>query len=351
MKTKSRDVKYCDVREDIIKSANLLEDLDYSRVCMLYEYITERYKIHLRKDIMNLEPPYTKDDILLNYKFTNVRREHDRTTRWLIENISHNDIISYVDKIYKTIIFRLFNRIETAELLHLDDEDFFVPEIYSDRQFDWLDKCRNQISKVDPNYRFFTNAYKTGGTTVGLRVLYPKEKVKFMRPLLLVNDLIKDNFAVKLSTCENQKQVFNLLQSIKGVGSFIAYQIYVDLTYIEDFPFSENEFVVAGPGCKYGIELLFRNRGKSVLKEMTHEEVLFWIRDNMKSIFDYGDLTYDPEELFSDLPEYDRYINIMSLENIFCEFQKYVRATSPNMSNPRNRYKPYKHEDPFKKGE
>lgn len=172
-----------------------------------------------------------------------------------------------------------------------------------------------------------------------------------MRPLLLVDDLIKRDFATELTQCEDQKQAFNLLQSIRGIGNFIAYQIFVDLTYIKDFPFSENEFTVAGPGCQYGLELLFKDRGKDVFnKIMTYEEVLFWIRDNIQDLFEYyGYYEYNPVKLFFDLPMYDRYINIMSLENIFCEFQKYIRAMSPNMSNPRNRYRPYEHENPFRK--
>lgn len=345
MKNKLRDVKYCGVRKDIIE--NEIPYLIPERVSMLYDFITERYKVHLRKDVLKLDPPYTENEALKNYKFTNVRREHDRTTRWLINHISNNDNISYIDKIYKSILFRIYNRIETAELLNLDDEDFFTPEIYQDHSVSWVDKCRKQIKLADDKYRFFTNAYKVGGTTVGLRVLYPKEKLKYLRPVLLVDDLIKRDFARSLTECETQNDVFELLRSIKGIGNFIAYQIFVDLTYIKDFPFSENEFVVAGPGCRFGLELLLKNHGDSTFNRMTSEEVLFWIRDNADNMFEeYG---WDPNNLFYDLPEFDRCLNIMSLENIFCEFQKYIRASSPNMSNPRNRYKPFEHENPFRR--
>ena len=103
------------------------------------------------------------------------------------------------------------------------------------------------------------------------------------------------------------------------------------MTYIKEFPFSENEFVVAGPGCKKGLDYIFKD-----YDGMTSEEALFWLRDNIDFVF-----SWDPKALFSDLPEHDRCLNIMSLENCMCELAKYIR-TIEGTGRPRVKYKQHK---------
>lgn len=51
----------------------------------LWEHIRERERIRVAKEVQNRPWPWTKDDIFQTYKFTNVKREHDRTTRAFLE--------------------------------------------------------------------------------------------------------------------------------------------------------------------------------------------------------------------------------------------------------------------------
>jgi hypothetical protein len=122
------------------------------------------------------------------------------------------------------------------------------------------------------------------------------------------------------------KEVIYNLKSIDGIGNFLAYQIFVDLTYLEELPWSENEFTVSGPGCSRGLSELFIDRDG-----LSYEELLFWLRDNCPITPE------DCMELMVDLPEEDRYMNIMSLENCMCELSKYVRAAE-GRGGPKNRY-------------
>ena len=115
----------------------------------------------------------------------------------------------------------------------------------------------------------------------------------------------------------------------------------MDLTYIDEFPFSENEFVIAGPGCTYGIEILMENRNN--FSGMTSEEIIFWIRDNIHKEFERLNLEWDPVKLFIDVPEYDKCLNVMMIENCLCEFQKYWTLYNRPHAHVR-RYKAYKKE-------
>ena len=121
--------------------------------------------------------------------------------------------------------------------------------------------------------------------------------------------------------------MIDALKSIKGIHDFLAYQVFVDLTYLEDFPWSENEFVVSGPGCELGLDYLFEDKDG-----LTYDELMFWLRDNCPITREWC------REHMIDLPQYDRYMNVMSLENCMCELGKYVK-TQRGEGRPRSRYK------------
>jgi hypothetical protein len=143
-------------------------------------------------------------------------------------------------------------------------------------------------------------------------------------------------FVKDLLGSEDQERVFKMLEGTEGIGKFLAYQMFVDFTYIEEFPFSENEFVVSGPGCTNGLNLLFKERGG-----LSDEELLFWVRDNIEEEFRKRGLEYNPEELFYFLPEHDRRLNVMMVENSFCELGKLTKAKR-GTGRPKNKYDPEK---------
>lgn len=325
MKSKKCDVSYCGVRKRKIKEAKPV--LNRKNLDLFMRYLKERYKIHVRKDIQNKNLPYTKDEILKRYRFTNIRREHDRETKWGIQNIVENEFLTYRQKVLNIIMFRMFNKHETMEAM---GAPFKFEGLWS------YTAARNKLlsySKEHPDYVFFTGAFITGGLKTAVKSRYPKED--FIPGCILrhISDINRSELVPDLLDCKNQEQVFNRLRAEKGIGDFLAYQIFVDLTYIKEFPFSENEFTVAGPGCKNGLNFLFEDRDG-----MSYEECLFWLRDNWYSFSD-NKAFFDPETEMIDLKHYDRKMNVMSLENCFCEFSKYYKAYN-NISRPRVVYKP-----------
>lgn len=330
MQNKPSDVIYCGVRSKKIQDAN--PTLDETNLLYLYNFITRRYKIHLRKDVQHKPQPWTKDPVLQEFRFTNVRREHDRETKWLMENITSNSKLSYEDKLMNCILFRLFNKHETSEIIHqpIKFTSKYDPEIYRG--------AFEAVEHDDPGYIFFTGAFITGGMKRALKWYLPKgteEDSMPMRVMKFMQYLYQDSVVDKIKSCKTQKAVYDLLRGYLGIGNFLAYQMFVDMTYIKEFPFSENEFTAAGPGCKMGLGFLFADKDG-----MTDEECLFWVRDNIGEAFKtILGKPWDPYKLFSDLPEADRCLNVMSLENCFCELSKYIRAKT-GTGRPRKKYKP-----------
>lgn len=329
MKTKIDDVKYCGCDIDKIQTAK--PTLNKMTLKYLYWFITRRYDIHIKKDVKGRKPPWTTDSVLKEYRFTNVRREHDRETRWLIEHITSNPDICYEDKLLNCILFRLYNRHETAELLSVPIEF----SKHTDWNPEWYRSVLEAEKKHHPNRTLFTPAFNTGGLKVGTRKYVPigVDDAVYMRPLYAIDYWRKKGIVTDVKLSNTQRDVYNVLSFYKGLGPFLSYQIFVDFTYIDEFPFSENEFVIAGPGCRKGLDYLFEYRGG-----MSYEECLFWLRDHLDHLFKKVLKVYwNPEELFCDLPMEDRYMNVMSLENCFCELSKYIRAKT-HIGRPRRRY-------------
>ena len=225
------------------------------------------------------------------------------------------------------------------------------------------------------NRLWYNNAYNQGGTKCAWKFADGNKKsrpYKFGNDLELGDDkyadyehdiplrpfhvgvwLGEDHIVDRLLKAKDQQEAFDIIKSIRGFADFLAYQVFVDLSYIPDFPFSENEFVVAGPGCKRGLDYIFLDKDG-----MTYEECIFWLRNHINggfeggySLFNNSELDdvcdshgwkiveYKPNKLFEDLPEYDRCMNVMSIENCMCELSKYIKAVD-GTGRPRNKYKP-----------
>lgn len=321
MLNRPSDILYCNVDKDKIKNAKLL--LNKENLKYFYEWFTERYKIHIKKDIGGLNPPWTTDPVMLKYRFCNVRREHDKESKWLIKNICLNNEISYENKLLNIILFRLFNKSSTFEI--------FGPLNFEKIDYSEIMEKIAKYRREKPEYIFFSNAFFTSGQKVAANKLFPKEKDLVLKIIMLVEKYFKEGILEKIKSSQNQLAVFNCLKGLRGIGNFLAYQIFVDFTYIPEFPFSENEFVVSGPGCVKGLKLLFED-----FDGLNYEEALFWLRDNQFSIL--SEFGYNPQVLFNDLPEKDRKFNVMSLENCMCELSKYVRAIKGE-GRPRVLYK------------
>lgn len=333
MRNKPKDIPYCGVREEKIADLSV-ENVNVEALNIFLHMVSERYKIHLRKDVKNLAPPYTKDPILRQFRFTNVRREHDKETKWLIEHITSNNELSYNDKLLNCILFRLFNKHETSELISapIHFSKGYEPEDYRELFED--------AKAEDPHRKFFTGAFNTGGMKRALKWYLPEDdptNSMEMRVMHFMRYLIEQGILHYLFETYSPEEVCDLLQSYMGIGRFLAYQMFVDMTYIERFPFSENEFTIAGPGAKLGLKFLFKDR-----RDLTPEELIFWLRDHWNDLSQYNvhfgnKATAYPKQLFRDLPEYDRVMNVMSIENCLCEFSKYYKVKN-GLGRPRQKY-------------
>jgi len=373
MITKEADILYCGVDEEKIKNANPVlneEVLGYH-----HSYMVERHKIYKRKEIEKLpQDEWTEDEVFKNYRFTNVRRELDRESVWMIKNISHNDQFTLEEKVLWSMLFRTYNKSSTFIKLGFP---------YSIDILNFDDKVKETIRTVieheteqDPKYVWFTPAFNTGGlkatwampetkgmyectssnieveveTDNGIEKMtwreakdlqkqFPDYNIKGveksmpMRMIHLIDYVRKTDIVERIITAETQEKCYDIIREVDGFSNFLGYQIFVDFTYIPEYKFSENEFTISGPGCDRGLDLIFEDADG-----MTSAEQLFWIRDNIEAEWKKRNLEANYNELFDHLPEEDRKINVMMCENSFCELSK-ITSAKRKTGRPRNRYK------------
>ena len=74
--------------------------------------------------------PWSEDPIINHYKFTNVYRAADRVSQYLIKNVIYNPRLPNSPKevLFRILLFKLFNKIETWELISLEIGDIIYEE-------------------------------------------------------------------------------------------------------------------------------------------------------------------------------------------------------------------------------
>ena len=102
------------------KAPAVFTTLSPARSTVVYEsywrFAVERQEVFFRK-LEGLPAPWTTDPILARHKFTNAYRASDRVSQYLIRHVIYEGDQAPEEVFFRTILFKLFNRIETWEML------------------------------------------------------------------------------------------------------------------------------------------------------------------------------------------------------------------------------------------
>ncbi|HEY5393361.1 MAG TPA: nucleotide kinase domain-containing protein [Hanamia sp.] len=251
--------------------------------------------------------PWTDDQILNQYKFTNAYRAADRVSQYLIKNVIYNKELPNSPKeiLFRILLFKLFNKIETWELLTKE----FGSLTFEDYNFNQYDKVLHQA--IDSGRRIYSAAYimPSGCAIFGyLR--------KHTNHLKLIEMIINGETDERLTETKTMQQAFEILKSFPGFGDFLAYQLLIDINYSPILNFSESEFVVPGPGAKGGISKCFEHTAG-----LSHVEIIKLVTDRQELEFER--LGLDFKSLWG------RPLQLIDCQNLFCEVDKYARVKHP----------------------
>src|SRR5215218_3751079 len=249
--------------------------------------------------------PWTEDPILRQYKFTNAYRASDRASQYLIKNVIYEGDQDPREVFFRTILFKIFNRIETWEML----EDEFGTVSHADYSFEKYDAFLTRV--IESGRRLFSAAYimPSGGKRVG-------SSRKHSLYLKLLRWMMEDAVPERLSEARSMREAFGLLRGYPMIGDFLAYQYVTDLNYGELTDFSEMEFVMPGPGARNGIRKCFEDLGG-----LSEVDIIKVVADRQEEEFERLGLEF--ESLWG------RPLQLIDCQNLFCEVDKYARIAHP----------------------
>ena len=282
----------------------------------LYWYFAwERQNIFWKK-LNGEEAPWTDDYILQQYKFCNSYRVNDRVSQYLLKNVIYNEnIYEDEDMLFRIILFKLFNKEATWELLVNEFGDITLKGFNFERYSKVLSEVTLKGVKIY-NDAYISCANKVFG--------YDR---KHDNHLALLNKMFnEDKIAGKIKSCKTMKEAFDIIKSYPLIGNFMAYQLVTDINYSEVVDWREDEFTVAGPGSLRGIKKCFIDTG-----DMSNEDIIRYMYEHQDE--EFKRLNLDFKKIG------DRPLQLIDCQNIFCELDKYCREKVPELKSNRTKIK------------
>jgi hypothetical protein len=251
-------------------------------------------------------PPWTGDTILAAHRFTNCYRAADRVSQFLITEVTYRGDQSWQEVFFRTILFKVFNRISTWRLL--TDE---IGEVtWSGYNFGRLNAILQ--ARMDVGDRLYSAAYIMPPPRLG-------EARKHANHLRLIELMMGDGAPEKVAGAASMKKAFEAMAGYPGIGAFLAYQYLIDLNYAAGLDFSEMDFVMPGPGARDGIRKCFGPRASGI-----EADVIQYMADAQEAHFARLGLDFDGLR--------GRRLQLIDCQNLFCEVDKYARAAHPDIA-------------------
>ena len=263
------------------------------RLDTYFYWIHERETIRLNKEVEQKPPPWTDDPILQKFKFCQVFREDDRTTRWFRTHI-RDPYRDDPEVLMATVIFRWFNYIETGRTL-----------VKNKLHIEWDRK--KAIEEITKQNKWVTGAYivktpnrmdKVTGVAECISHMWG-DREKLVEKILETNSLEKS---------------WNILRDYPYMGPFMAYEVITDLRHTYLLRDAEDilTWANAGPGAMRGLNRLAgRELGFCKRSHPWNEE--------MRNLWEIS-----RDKLNPNLIDLDKF-EMREIEGGLCEFDKYSR--------------------------
>lgn len=289
-----------------------MSTVDYSP---LWYWVKEREAIRVRREVHKDPAPWTRDEILVKYRFCNVRREDDLVTRWVREHIR----VTYAGYPHEWLMLCIARQINFVPTLDMLIAGGGWPNQESD-DYPWLTHMETLLRRREAaGEKVYTGAYTiTAPPTKGA------SKIEFTCRTV-IGQLWRDRqkFADYLkSDWRSLQGMHALLKKCMAWGDFMSYQAVVDMRFTDLLNGARDvdTWAAAGPGTIRGLN---RIHGRPVPASLSQEQALREMRAIHALSFKETDVLMD----FSDVP------------NILCETDKYLRVKNGEGA-PRATYVP-----------
>lgn len=288
-------------------------------------WIVERHTIFLKRQ-QGDPPPWTTNEALQNFFFTNPYRENDKTTIWFRDNV-RGPLKDDPAVLMATVAFRWFNLPRTGDILRgVVNADTLKPSRFPSLLVDWDEKkAIARLEKARKHGPLFTGGFmiKCGNGPPGSKMpMVCKAISNVWKERKRLVQLCKDDCRLEALHTE--------LCKFHGLGGFMAYEIVCDLryTYLLENATDKMTWTNLGPGAKKGLarvlELpMFTNSHGKLLSQA--------IKDPMKKM---QELT---ARINKALPKHMPKFEMRETEHSCCEFFK-MEAAMYGLAKMKRRY-------------
>ncbi|WP_329070328.1 nucleotide kinase domain-containing protein [Amycolatopsis sp. NBC_01480] len=270
-----------------------------------WRFAAKRQAVYLSR-LAGEAGPWTDDPILLRHRFTNCYRAADRVSQYLIRHVSYEGSQQLEEVVFRTLLFKLFNRVSTWELLR----DAFG-------EVSWENFDHSAYDEV------LSRAFASGHKLYSAAYVVPPPRLeadrKHSNHLRLLELMMTSDLGDRIADGGSLRTAFELLQSFPAMGNFLGYQFAIDLNYSAVFDFDEMEFVVPGPGARDGIRKCFGPASDGI-----EADIISYMADHQQEQFERLGLAF--AGLFG------RPLQLVDCQNLFCEVDKYARVAHPEIA-------------------
>ena len=249
--------------------------------------------------------PWTSDPILRRHRFTNCYRAADRVSQFLISQVIYEGSQDPGEVVFRTLLFKVFNRIATWQRLEAG-----IGKV-SWREYDYARYERVLAAAFTSGERLYSAAYVVPPPAFG-------EARKHANHLRLLELMMSTDVAGKVRSAGSLRGAFEVLRSYPAIGGFLAYQYVIDLNYSPVLAYDEMEFVVPGPGARDGIRKCFGRAADGI-----EADVIRYMADHQEEHFARLGLQFGGLK--------GRRLQLIDCQNLFCEVDKYARVAHPDV--------------------
>jgi hypothetical protein len=271
-------------------------------------FMVRREALRLKKE-SGAPWPWSSDPILNAFKFTNVKREDDRTTRWMRTNwTGPNSWAPAGEIIFNCGLFRYFGVPETAQAIEW--QTLWNPRL----------AIRRVEALLGAGRRIFTGAYII--PTLGRREMKHTVVCNYILTPLWEHRSQLASIAERTASWRQVAEALMLLPGFGGTG-FMAKELLQDAmqTPVLAAAVDRNTWCPAGPGARRGL-----NR---VYSRQTSQQVKFdKLLSEMKHLLGLAQVS---------MPEWMPSLELHDIQFQLCEFDKYER-TRLGEGTPKARY-------------
>jgi len=278
-----------------------------------WKFAAERQSVFFLR-LAGTPPPWTNDPVIGVHKFTNAYRAADRVSQYLIRNVIYGCGApeSVEDVVFRTLLFKVFNKVETWKLLERECGTI----TYSDFSFK---RYNDVLSRAFSNGQRLYSAAYIMPTAGGFG--HPR---KHSNHLALLDHMMKAHLPRRLADAGSMQDAFQLVRAFPSIGDFLAYQYVTDINYSTVTDFTEMEFVTPGPGALEGIRKCFLDTNG-----LSDADIIRLMAERQEEEFERLGL------LFQTLG--GRRLQLIDCQNLFCEVGKYARVVHPEADNSSGR--------------